>query len=504
MRCINILDLIWFDLYDSLSRDIVGRVSPDHLSQFHLKDVSTFFPPGKLITVHVLRCVSPYIEPLHNYQHYQKRTQSTLFCDPLPPSLLKEYFENVDFCDPLMKMQCIIINIKKAYQPWTPPPVYSVYSRENDDNYGWPLSHKTFYLLTFDWCLAFYFFHPHLFLSFFLMFLTVLFPLLWWSIFHVIRLQAAQSCVCSLDNPFSVKSCLKLSIHFRFGHSLLLPVDITVTLLLTHSSSLLMSVPPSHTFQQFLRYFSHFLCSSNSFTFFTFLDHLLVQGRPLFESSSISDLVPCLQSVGISSCLPLCYPSISFSVSLCFFSPKLPVLAISQRCGWVLAANSGQTTLVFCFLGKFQLIIVLICALLIVSRFVTSHLLFIFYLIVLFLWNRHFRESVEENIYLPVLEPCSSIDEDKNVVDLSLLEEHTGVPECIPADQRANLKNHIKAEKRKLDAVSTENDSKRKRSSSETDTSATSRKTTKRSSHAGKVEVRWSFASCRLDEAFTI
>ena len=242
MRCINKLDLIWFDLYHSLSRDIVGRVSPDHLSQFHLKDVSTFFPPGKLITVHVLRCVSPYIEPLdlgvvHNYQHYQKRTQSTLLCDSLPPSLLKEYFENVDFCDPLMKMQCIIINIKKAYQPWPPPPVYSVYSRENDDNYGL-ISHKTFYLLTFDWCLAFYFFHPHLFSSFFLMFLTVLFPLLWWSIFHVIRLQAAQSCVCSLDNPFSVKSCLKLSIHFRFGHSLLLPVDITVTLLFTHSSSL--------------------------------------------------------------------------------------------------------------------------------------------------------------------------------------------------------------------------------------------------------------------------
>ena len=103
-----------------------------------------------------------------------------------------------------------------------------------------------------------------------------------------------------------------------------------------------------------------------------------------------------------------------------------------------------------------------------------------------------------------MLEPCSSIDEDKNVVDLSLLEEHTGVPECIPANQRANLKNHIKAEKRKLDAVSTENDSKRKRSSSETDTSGTSKKTTKRSSHAGKVEVCWSFASCRLDEAFTI
>ena len=34
---------------------------------------------------------------VHNCQHNQKHTQSTLFCDPLPPSLPKEYFENVDF-----------------------------------------------------------------------------------------------------------------------------------------------------------------------------------------------------------------------------------------------------------------------------------------------------------------------------------------------------------------------------------------------------------------------
>ena len=69
-----------------------------------------------------------------------------------------------------------------------------------------------------------------------------------------------------------------------------------------------------------------------------------MQGRPLFESSSISDLVPCLQSVGISSCLPLRCPSISFSAGLCSFSQKLPVLAISHRCGWALASRSGQTT----------------------------------------------------------------------------------------------------------------------------------------------------------------
>ena len=88
--------------------------------------------------------------------------------------------------------------------------------------------------------------------------------------------------------------------------------------------------------------------------FLTFLDHLLVQGRPVFQSSSIFDIVPCLQSVGTSSCLPLRYPSIYFSVDLCSFSRKLLVLAILHRCGCVLASNSGQTTSVFCFPGKFQ------------------------------------------------------------------------------------------------------------------------------------------------------
>ena len=86
----------------------------------------------------------------------------------------------------------------------------------------------------------------------------------------------------------------------------------------------------------------------------TFLDHLLVQGRPVFESSSIFGHVPCLQSVGISLCLPVCCPSISFSVGLGSFSQRPLVLAILHRCGWVLASSSGQTTLVFCFPGKFQ------------------------------------------------------------------------------------------------------------------------------------------------------
>ena len=70
-----------------------------------------------------------------------------------------------------------------------------------------------------------------------------------------------------------------------------------------------------------------------------------MQGRPVFESSSIFGLVPCLQSVGISSCLPVCCPS--FSVGLGSFSQRPLVLAILHRCGWVLASSSGQTTLVF-------------------------------------------------------------------------------------------------------------------------------------------------------------
>ena len=64
--------------------------------------------------------------------------------------------------------------------------------------------------------------------------------------------------------------------------------------------------------------------------------------------------MPCLQSVGISSCLPVWCPSISFSVCLCSFSQKPLVLAISHRCGCVIASSNGQPTLVSCFLGKFQ------------------------------------------------------------------------------------------------------------------------------------------------------
>ena len=61
----------------------------------------------------------------------------------------KEYFENVNFGHPHMKMQCIIINILKSVLD--PLPQRTLYSRENDDNSGWPLSAVTGYHL----CLLF-------------------------------------------------------------------------------------------------------------------------------------------------------------------------------------------------------------------------------------------------------------------------------------------------------------------------------------------------------------
>ena len=64
--------------------------------------------------------------------------------------------------------------------------------------------------------------------------------------------------------------------------------------------------------------------------------------------------MPCLQSVGISSCLSLCCSSISFSLDLCSISQKLRVSVISNICDCVLASNSGQISLVCCFPGKNQ------------------------------------------------------------------------------------------------------------------------------------------------------
>ena len=41
-----------------------------------------------------------FVRGIHNCQHYQKRTQSTLFCDP-PPSRTKAYFEKLIFNYPV-------------------------------------------------------------------------------------------------------------------------------------------------------------------------------------------------------------------------------------------------------------------------------------------------------------------------------------------------------------------------------------------------------------------
>ena len=115
------------------------------------------------------------------------------------------------------------------------------------------------------------------------------------------------------------------------------------------------SVYSTHYFRQFPSYWSiQFIDQRPNYHLLTFLDHLLMQCRPLFQSSSIFDIVPCLQSVVISSCLPLCFHSISFSLDLCSFSQKLLVAAISHRYGWVLASSSGQTTLGFVFQESFN------------------------------------------------------------------------------------------------------------------------------------------------------
>ena len=57
------------------------------------------------------------------------------------PSLPKEYFENVDSYRLRMKMQCNNQHFKRHTVAIDPlPPAYSVYSFENDDNSGRPLS----------------------------------------------------------------------------------------------------------------------------------------------------------------------------------------------------------------------------------------------------------------------------------------------------------------------------------------------------------------------------
>ena len=63
---------------------------------------------------------------------------------------------------------------------------------------------------------------------------------------------------------------------------------------------------------------------------------------------------PCLQSVGIASCLPLCCLSSSFSVDFCSFSHKLLVLVTYHRCGLILASGSSQTHFSLLFSSKYS------------------------------------------------------------------------------------------------------------------------------------------------------
>ena len=96
----------------------------------------------------------------------------------------------------------------------------------------------------------------------------------------------------------------------------------------------------------------HFTEFSPFSPFSPFLTISLCSANHYFSNPVFFDSVPCIQSVGIFSILPLCCPSISFSVNLCSVSQNLLVLAISHRCGCIITLSSGQTTLVICFSRK--------------------------------------------------------------------------------------------------------------------------------------------------------
>ena len=59
----------------SLSADIVGRVTVEKVSKFYLEDVSVYFPPGKLVTAHILRSV------VSTSRHCSLRSWSIVFCN---------------------------------------------------------------------------------------------------------------------------------------------------------------------------------------------------------------------------------------------------------------------------------------------------------------------------------------------------------------------------------------------------------------------------------------
>jgi len=84
---------------------------------------------------------------------------------------------------------------------------------------------------------------------------------------------------------------------------------------------------------------------------------------------------------------------------------------------------------------------------------------------------------------------CCSIDNDTNRVDLSFLQKHTGIPECIPADKQATLPKRTKAHKRKSETSSEESESKRRRV---TDSGSTWEQTT---FDATEVRVSFRFSS---------
>ena len=85
----------------------VGTLSMPHFMYYvhallccilHATDIRTlmFVHHGFACSAYVPHYVVTGVD--QNCQHYQERTQSTLFCDPLPP--YQEYFENVDFETP--------------------------------------------------------------------------------------------------------------------------------------------------------------------------------------------------------------------------------------------------------------------------------------------------------------------------------------------------------------------------------------------------------------------
>ena len=65
----------------------------------------------------------------------------------------------------------------------------------------------------------------------------------------------------------------------------------------------------------------------NLLTFLTFIGHLRVPGRPLFKSSCIFDIDPCLRLVGSYPCLPFV---LSIHMFICRLLRRLPETSTSH------------------------------------------------------------------------------------------------------------------------------------------------------------------------------